>query len=301
MKPRLSPAATVVLPSFSPSVEAELEASSSVRSARTTSSSGITWAGLKKWRPRKRSGREVAAAWSATDERRGVGGEEGLGLDDRVDLPPHLELRVEVLGDRLDHQVAVGEVARSRAWPGCGRGSRRRRPARACPCRPRGASCFSILPMPLSSASWSTSRTTTSQPAWAQIWAIPWPIRPQPRTPTLLISISRASKSGPRARAQQRAAARVLAGAPATPRRPQRCPRLAAKWLRTRVRRGGQTRHRPCRGCSAARRSRSRTAPAILAPGACDVSVGRARGRASPISAWCSPSTASADRIASRS
>ena len=51
------------------------------------------------------------------------------------------------------------------------------------------ASCLSIFPMPLSSASWSASRTTTSQPAWAQICAIPWPIRPQPSTPTLLISI----------------------------------------------------------------------------------------------------------------
>ena len=42
---------------------------------------------------------------------------------------------------------------------------------------------------PSSSLSWSTSRTTTSQPACAQICVIPWPIRPQPRTPTLLISM----------------------------------------------------------------------------------------------------------------
>src|SRR5438270_265114 len=34
------------------------------------------------------------------------------------------------------------------------------------------ASCFSIRPMPLSRCSWSTSRTTTSQPAWAAICAI---------------------------------------------------------------------------------------------------------------------------------
>ena len=60
-------------------------------------------------------------------ERRGVGGEQRLLLDDPVELPPHLELGVEVLGDRLDHQVAVGELgvverpvdaARSRRPPG---------------------------------------------------------------------------------------------------------------------------------------------------------------------------------------
>ena len=41
------------------------------------------------------------------------------GLTMRVDLLPHLELGVEVLGDRLDHEVAVGEVARSRSCRGC--------------------------------------------------------------------------------------------------------------------------------------------------------------------------------------
>jgi hypothetical protein len=44
-------------------------------------------------------------------ERGGVGGEPRLRLDDRVDLAPHLELEREVLRDRLDHEVAGGEVA----------------------------------------------------------------------------------------------------------------------------------------------------------------------------------------------
>src|SRR4051794_17244920 len=44
--------------------------------------------------------------------------------------------------------------------------------------------------MPASSFSWLASRTTTSQPACAQIWAMPWPMSPQPTTPTLPISIS---------------------------------------------------------------------------------------------------------------
>ncbi len=32
-------------------------------------------------------------------------------LDDLVHLPPHLELQWQALGDRLDREVAVGEVA----------------------------------------------------------------------------------------------------------------------------------------------------------------------------------------------
>jgi len=43
-------------------------------------------------------------------QRRRVGGEHGTVLDDPVDLAPHLDLEVEVLGDGLDHEVAVGEV-----------------------------------------------------------------------------------------------------------------------------------------------------------------------------------------------
>ncbi len=43
-------------------------------------------------------------------ERGGVGREERIFLDDPVDLGPHLELPIEVLGDRLDHQIAVGKI-----------------------------------------------------------------------------------------------------------------------------------------------------------------------------------------------
>ena len=44
-------------------------------------------------------------------QRRRVGGEHRAVLDDAVELLPHLELHPEVLGDRLDHEIAVGEVA----------------------------------------------------------------------------------------------------------------------------------------------------------------------------------------------
>ena len=119
-----------------------------------------------------------------------VGREHRLGLDDGVHLAPHLELEVEVLGDRLDHEVAVGEVGvveraldpaahrvgvvllEPALLDGAARAASRssRAPCRAWPGRPR--------------APRRRSR------ACAATCAIPCPIRPQPSTPTFLISTS---------------------------------------------------------------------------------------------------------------
>ncbi len=110
MKPAESRVCTGFLPRLPANSRPSWNASSEVVTARMTSTSGMTWAGLKKCRPRKRSGREVAAAWSIDRQRGRVGGEVGLGLDDAVELAPHLELEAEVLGDRLDHEVAVRVV-----------------------------------------------------------------------------------------------------------------------------------------------------------------------------------------------
>ena len=121
-------------------LEAEsVRASSPVSSARTTSSSGITWAGLKKCRPRKRSGARRSpppARRPTSDEVLVAKKASGLTI---ASTSRHISsLRVEVLGDRLDHEVAVGEVGVVERRRRSGRGSRRRRPARACPSRPRG-------------------------------------------------------------------------------------------------------------------------------------------------------------------
>ena len=40
-------------------------------------------------------------------QRRGVRGEDGTGANDPVELPEELLLRLELLDDRLDDQVAV--------------------------------------------------------------------------------------------------------------------------------------------------------------------------------------------------
>ncbi len=41
-----------------------------------------------------------------------------------------------------------------------------------------------MRPRPFASAASSISRTITSNPAWAQTWTMPEPMRPQPTTPT---------------------------------------------------------------------------------------------------------------------
>jgi hypothetical protein len=48
---------------------------------------------------------------------------------------------------------------------------------------------FSMPPKPRSHSSSDVSRTTTSKPAVAAVCAMPDPIRPQPSTPTFLISM----------------------------------------------------------------------------------------------------------------
>src|SRR6266516_3796297 len=143
MNPRLSRAATVVLPSFSPSSNPSFTASSLVPSARTTSTS----LHISSFIPRSSVIASITRSQSTRSEYSSVG----------VIRP------------------------RTASTSDCS----------ALPFSTARASCLEILPMPPSSFSWLTSLTTTSQPAWAQIWAIPWPIRPQPTTPTLLISIRR--------------------------------------------------------------------------------------------------------------
>ena len=79
-------------------------------SARTISTSGISGAGLKKCIPTTRSGRAVAAGDLGDRERRGVGRKDGVGAADPVELGEELPLRGQLLDDRLDHEVAAGQV-----------------------------------------------------------------------------------------------------------------------------------------------------------------------------------------------
>ena len=86
-------------------------ASSELRSARTISTSGSSGAGLKKCIPITRSGRSVASAICETESADVFVARIASGRRDPVELGEQLALRLELLDDRLDHEVAVREVA----------------------------------------------------------------------------------------------------------------------------------------------------------------------------------------------
>ena len=139
-------------------------AASSLRSVRTISTSGSTGAGLKKCMPITRSGRSVASAISVDGERGRVRREDRVGRAHALELGEQLPLGVDVLDDRLDHEVAVGEVGdlgrRAEPASAASRSTSSSRPfstARPMKCsiRPRARSFSSSL----------TSRPTTSFPA----------------------------------------------------------------------------------------------------------------------------------------
>ena len=102
-----------------------------------------------------------------------------------LQLSEELALGVQILDDRLDDEVAPGQVRRARSW--CS-GERARRPALR-----RVSRAFST-PRPGSGRSASrarslssslTSRPTVSMPACTHTCAIPAPMVPRPTTPTL--------------------------------------------------------------------------------------------------------------------
>ena len=71
----------------------------------------MTCAGLKKCSPRKRSGRPVTAAWSMTGSDEVLVANVASGLTISSSSRHISSLSAEVLGDRLDHEVAVVQVA----------------------------------------------------------------------------------------------------------------------------------------------------------------------------------------------
>ena len=81
-----------------------------VVSARITSTSFISGTGLKKCRPPTLSGRLVAGASSVMHSDEVFDAMMQCGADHRLDLRVGLLLDLDVLDDRLDHQIAVLQV-----------------------------------------------------------------------------------------------------------------------------------------------------------------------------------------------
>ena len=121
-------------------------------SARTISTSGISGAGLKKCMPTTRSGRVVAAAISVTESAEVFVARIASGAADPVELGEELPLRAELLDDRLDHEVAVGQVAEL----GREREPRRRASSRA-PCSSWPFSTLRVRKWPIRSRAPSPS------------------------------------------------------------------------------------------------------------------------------------------------
>ncbi len=109
-KPGVSWQGTATFPRRSTTSSAVATASSDESSARTTSTSGISGAGLKKCIPTTRSGRGGRRGDLGHGERGGVRGEDGVPPAEALELDEQRALRLELLDDRLDHEVAVDEL-----------------------------------------------------------------------------------------------------------------------------------------------------------------------------------------------
>ena len=164
MKPARSATSTASLPHAVAKAAAASMVSSLAVSGRTTSTSVIIGAGLKKWMPHTWSGRWVCHRQLDDRQRRGVGGEDGArACTICVELGEQRLLDGQVLDDGLDHEVAVGQVVEVVGGrdPAEDRVARRRR--RACPCSTCAVEAAARAPASMASAvaCWR-ERTTTS-------------------------------------------------------------------------------------------------------------------------------------------
>ena len=105
------------LPRRSPTANAASTASSDDSSARTISTSGMSGRGIEEVHPDDPLGRRDTGCDLGHRQRGRVGREDRVRADDALERAEELELGVELLDDRLDHEVArgeVGEVGRQR-------------------------------------------------------------------------------------------------------------------------------------------------------------------------------------------
>ncbi len=116
-------------------------------------------------------------------DRAGVGGEQGVGRAQPVEVAQDLPLDVEPLDDGLDHQVGSRQVRQLARRSSTGPATRRAASAESFPLPTSRSSPLPICVRPRSSASATASTRITSYPLCAATWAMPCPIVPAPTTP----------------------------------------------------------------------------------------------------------------------
>ena len=110
MQPGRSAHTTGVLPHEVTVADAQTTTTAPASGAATTSTSAISGAGLKKWRPMTRLGRDVASAISATDSARWCWWPGRPRVRDVVERSEDRPLEVEILDRRFDDEFSfVGD------------------------------------------------------------------------------------------------------------------------------------------------------------------------------------------------
>ena len=203
MKPGVSAATTGVLPSWRARSATLSATAGAVIGPAITSTSAMSGTGLKKCMPRTRSGRAVAAAMRATDSELVFVARIVVVAGDGVEAAERVALELELLGDRLDHQVGDGQ----RLQAG-GRADARERVGRILRRKlllldlARQEAADPLL-RALGGAVDRVVDSSTSSPASAATCAMPAPIVPAPRTPMVVISfigrLNRGSRFSPKA------------------------------------------------------------------------------------------------------
>ena len=133
---------------------------------RTTSTSAMAGAGLKKWMPQTRSGRPVAMAISTTGSVEVLVARIVSRLADAVELGEEVLLHAEVLDHRLDDQVDVDQLAQVRGGRSPGPRDLRGSASVRLPFSTCLASDFSRPASMASALAWLRLRSTTSIARW---------------------------------------------------------------------------------------------------------------------------------------
>ena len=173
-------------------------ARSEVRSPATTSTSRIAAGGLKKCMPQTRSGRSHPGGDRGHRQRGGVGGQDRLGPADGGQPAEQLALQLQVLGGRLDHQLAPRQALELR---GGAEASRRGLGLRLRPAAAVGSLDQRVAKPLLAGVEGigAPGRAGRSRIApGSASCAIPAPIVPAPTTPTRSITPGVAEAARPR-------------------------------------------------------------------------------------------------------